>query len=80
MGGGGEFMRDLLKYEINIYWSNKYGHYIAEVPELSGCMSDGKTYEETLKNVKIIMEEWLDTATEQGIPIPIPKERVSGVA
>jgi predicted RNase H-like HicB family nuclease len=64
-----------LKYEINIYWSNKYGHYIAEVPELPSCMSDGKTYEETLKNIKIIMEEWLETATEQGIPIPVPKEK-----
>ena len=31
------------KYEIIIYWSERYGHYIAEVPELPGCMADGDT-------------------------------------
>ena len=69
-------MDDLLKYEIIIYWSDEYNHFIAEVPELSGCMSDGKSYEDTIKNVKIIMKEWIETAKEEGIPIPKPKGKL----
>ncbi len=37
------------KYEIIIYWSKDDEAYIAEVPELLGCMSDGKTYAEALE-------------------------------
>jgi predicted RNase H-like HicB family nuclease len=48
--------------------------YIAEVPELPGCMADGKTYEEALKNAEVIIEEWLKTAEELGRPIPEPKK------
>jgi predicted RNase H-like HicB family nuclease len=61
------------KYEIIIYWSDEDKSYIAEVPELAGCMSDGKTYEETLKNVEKIIEEWIETAKELGKDIPQPK-------
>jgi predicted RNase H-like HicB family nuclease len=64
-----------LKYEIIIYWSNVDGHFIAEVPELPGCMADGETLEETLSMVQEIMQEWIDTATEDGDPIPEPKGR-----
>jgi predicted RNase H-like HicB family nuclease len=39
------------KYEIIIYWSKDDEAFIAEVPELAGCMSDGKTYQEALTNV-----------------------------
>ena len=41
--------------------------------ELAGCMSDGKTYEETLKNVEKIIEEWIETAKELGKDIPQSK-------
>jgi len=34
------------KYETVIYWSKDNNSYIAEVPELSGCMADGQTYNE----------------------------------
>jgi hypothetical protein len=42
----------MYKYEIIIYWSEEDGLYITEVPELPGCMADGKTYEEALKNTQ----------------------------
>ena len=64
-----------LKYEIIIYWSNRDGHYIAEVPELPGCMADGKTLEETLAMAKEVMNIWIETAQEDGDPIPKPKGR-----
>jgi len=37
------------KYEVIIYWSEEDNSYVAEVPELPGCMADGASYEETLK-------------------------------
>lgn len=50
------------KYEIRIYWSENDKSFIAEVPELPGCMADGKTYFEALKNAEVIISEWLETA------------------
>jgi predicted RNase H-like HicB family nuclease len=64
------------KYEIIIYWSKEDGAYVAEVPELSGCMADGGTYQEALANTERIIQEWLDTAAELGRPIPEPKGRL----
>ncbi len=64
------------KYEIIIYWSKDDDAFIAEVPELAGCMSDGKTYQEALTNVQGVIEEWIETAEDLGREIPIPKGRL----
>lgn len=64
------------KYEIIIYWSAEDQAYIAEVPELSGCMADGNTYQEALSNVEVIMQEWMETAKELKRPIPQPKGKL----
>ena len=64
------------KYEIIIYWSEEDSAYVAEVPELAGCAADGQTYEEALKHVERVIEEWLETARELGRPIPKPKGRL----
>jgi predicted RNase H-like HicB family nuclease len=64
------------KYEVIIYWSETDKSFIAEVPELSGCQSDGKTPAEALANVEQIIKEWIDTANELGRPIPEPKGRL----
>lgn len=64
------------KYEIIIYWSEEDRAFIAEVPELAGCMADGKTYGEALANAEIIIEEWLETARDLGRKIPEPKGRL----
>ncbi len=64
------------KYEIIIYWSEEDESFVGEVPELPGCMADGLSYEEVLTNVKIVMNEWIDTAIELGRPIPTPKGRL----
>lgn len=65
------------KYEIIIFWSVEDSAYIAEVPELPGCMADGKTYQEALATAEIIIEEWIDTALKLGKPIPQPKGRLA---
>ncbi len=64
------------KYEIIIYWSSEDDAYVAEVPELSGCMADGKTYQEALANAERVIHEWVETAKELGRPIPQPTGRL----
>jgi predicted RNase H-like HicB family nuclease len=64
------------KYEVIIYWSEDDKAFIAEVPELAGCMSDGSTYQEALANAETVIQEWLETARELGRAIPEPKGRL----
>jgi predicted RNase H-like HicB family nuclease len=63
------------KYEIILYWSADDNAYIAEVPELPGCMADGETYIAALQNAEIIIGEWLETAKDLGRTAPEPKGR-----
>lgn len=64
------------RYEIILYWSAEDAVFIADVPELPGCMAHGDTQEEALANVKEAMHLWLDTAREFGDPIPEPRGRL----
>ena len=64
------------RYEVILYWSEEDQAFIAEVPELPGCAADGKTYQEALANVEVVIQEWIETAKELGRPIPQPKGRL----
>jgi predicted RNase H-like HicB family nuclease len=66
----------MFKYEVIIYWSEEDKAFIAEVPELPGCASDGQSYQEALANVETVIREWIDTAKGLGRPIPQPKGRL----
>lgn len=61
------------KYEIIIYWSNEDQAYIAEVPELPGCIAHGETHESALASANEAIQLWIDTAQEFGDPVPEPK-------
>lgn len=63
------------KHEVIISWSDEDQVFIAEVPELSGCMAHGESQDEALSNAQEAIHLWLDTAREFGDPIPEPKER-----
>ncbi|AWR87347.1 type II toxin-antitoxin system HicB family antitoxin [Meiothermus taiwanensis] len=65
----------MYKYEIIIYWSQEDGVFIAEVPELPGCMAHGDTPEAALANAQQAIELWIETAKEFGDPVPAPKGR-----
>jgi predicted RNase H-like HicB family nuclease len=65
------------KYELVIFWSREDGCYILEVPEPPGCMVDGKTYEEAIKNGQVVISEWIETARGLGREIPEPKGRLA---
>ena len=64
------------RYEMIIYWSYEDGAFIAEVPELPGCVADGGTYKEAVANAETIITEWIETAQELGRPVPQPKGRL----
>jgi predicted RNase H-like HicB family nuclease len=64
-----------IKYELIIYWSEIDRTFLVEVPELSGCMADSKTYQEAVQNAEVIIQEWIDTAQALGRSIPEPKGR-----
>lgn len=66
----------LIRYELVIYWSDEDGYFVVEVPELPGCFADGKTYAEAVSNVEVVIQEWIETATELGRDIPQPKGRL----
>ena len=64
-----------IRYQISIYWSDDDGAYLAEVPELAGCLADGQSYQEALAAAEIAIEEWIETAHELGRAIPVPRPR-----
>ena len=61
------------KFEIILYWSSEDRAFVAEVPELPGCMAHGDSQEAVLKHVNEAIQLWIDTAREFGDPIPQPK-------
>lgn len=62
----------MYKYPILLYWSDDDDCYVTSVPDLPGCMSDGKTPEEAIRNTQVIIKEWIDAAMEDGEEIPEP--------
>lgn len=64
------------KYEIIVYWSEADSAYIAEVPELPGCAADGTSYGDVIQNIQVVIDEWIQSATEMGRKIPVPRGRL----
>ncbi|MEQ1764751.1 MAG: type II toxin-antitoxin system HicB family antitoxin [Pyrinomonadaceae bacterium] len=64
------------RYEIIIYWSDEDDAFVAEVPELAGCIADGGTYQEALANAEIVIGEWIEIARDLGRTIPEPRGRL----
>ena len=60
------------KYSMVMSWSEEGRAYIVSVPELSGCMADGKTPKEAVKNTETVIQEWIETALKDGEEIPEP--------
>ncbi len=63
------------KYEIDLVWSDEDQAFLAEVPDLPGCMAHGATHEEALREVQSAIAGWLAVAREAGEPVPEPKPR-----
>ncbi len=66
----------MIRYEVIIYWSADDQAFIAEAPELAGCMADGASYQEALANIETVIQEWIEVAQDLGRVIPEPKGRL----
>ena len=62
-------------YHINLFWSDEDNLWIADVPDLPGCMTHGATRAEALANAAEAIEGWIETATETGLAVPPPRYR-----
>ncbi len=65
----------MYRYEIIIYWSREDERFIAEVPELPGCVAHGDSPAAALASAQEAMQLWIETAEEFGDPVPEPKGR-----
>ena len=63
------------KYSVNIYWSDEDQVFIAEVPDLPGCLTHGDTHASALASANDAIDLWIETAKEFGESIPLPKRR-----
>ncbi len=63
-----------IHYSMVIEWDDRDNIFVVTIPELQGCKTHGKTYEEALKNGKDAIELWVETSKELGQPIPEPKK------
>ncbi len=64
------------RYEVIIFWSHIDKVFVAEIPELKGCIAHGDSQDQALKEVNNVAEEWLVIAKENGWQIPEPKGRL----
>jgi predicted RNase H-like HicB family nuclease len=60
------------RFSINLRWSDVDEAYLAEVPELPGCIADGATRQEAVAAVEVVMREWIEAAKELGRRVPEP--------
>jgi predicted RNase H-like HicB family nuclease len=67
----------MTKYEVAIHENPDDMAFIAEVPELPGCLADGATKQAALKIVDVVIKEWIATAKLLNRPIPEPKVRLA---
>jgi predicted RNase H-like HicB family nuclease len=61
-----------MDYPVTIYWSEPDGCYLAEVPDLPGCIADGMTEEEARRHAGESAERWVKMAQYMGREIPAP--------
>lgn len=64
------------KYEVIIYWSAGDNVFVAEMPELKGCIAHGDTQDEALREINLLAQEWMTIAKEKGWQIPEPKGKL----
>jgi predicted RNase H-like HicB family nuclease len=67
------------KYDLNVYWSPEDRVFVAEVPDLPGCMAHGPTRSDAVRSVEQAIELWIDTARNGGLQIPNPGSRATGM-
>lgn len=67
------------KYELSVYWSGEDRVFVAEVPDLPGCMAHGSTPTDAVRSVAAAIALWIDTARADGVAVPEPRMRPATV-
>lgn len=55
-----------MRFKVVIMYDSEYDGYVVDVPELVGCMSQGKTIDEALSNIKDAIKGWLHVEEKHG--------------
>jgi len=55
-----------MRFKVIITYDQDYQGYVVDVPELPGCMSQGKTIDDALKNIKDAIKGWLEVEKRHG--------------
>ena len=66
--------RDYPPYSMVIEWEPQGGVFVVTVPELPGCVTHGRTYEEAVRQGRDAIESWVDVARAHGETLPCPRE------
>jgi predicted RNase H-like HicB family nuclease len=65
----------MTEYAIGIFFSDEDGAYIAVVPDLRGCSAFGDAPEDALREVLVAKDLWIESAKQNGDPLPEPRYR-----
>jgi antitoxin HicB len=65
-------------YQLVVYWSPEDDAFLAEAPELPGCVTHGRTESEALDRGRDAIVSWLEAADEFDVPLPTPTRDFSG--
>lgn len=68
-------MTDIPHYHVNIFWSDRDGCWIADVPDLKYCSAHGATVAEAAREIEDAIALWLETAAEDGDAVPEARYR-----
>jgi predicted RNase H-like HicB family nuclease len=63
-----------------IIYPGEDGYWVAECPTLTGCISQGKTKQEAIVNIKEAIDLYIEVLQEKGLPVPEEKFEVMVVA
>jgi len=61
-----------MDYLIAVSWSEQDGCFLAEVPDLPGCIADGRTEEEARQHAEESAGRWIKMAKYMGREVPAP--------
>lgn len=63
-------MSDVALRQVILYPDQEDGGWVAEVPSLPGCISQGETREEAITNIRDAIQTWLEGAKQVNLPVP----------
>jgi len=63
------------RYHINLFWSDRDGCWVADVPDLKTCSAFGESPEEALAEARVAIEGWIETAVANNMTVPEARYR-----